>query len=713
MTHSAPRLRHLVPAVLALAVPLAAEDAPVAATGTTLVVVGETQADAINLPGTATVLDREVLEMHRYQNVQQSLRLSPGVNAVDEDGYGMRMNVGLRGVRAPRSTKVLMLEDGIPLAPNPYNDPGLYMGPAYARFPSVEIVKGSGQILYGPHTVAGLINFKSRTPSFEGGGRVDVAVDSFNGYRGLVQADAPLAENVVLATDIYVLDTDGFRRFDHVSQIDVSPRLIWNYNEAHSFEFRLSHTGEQSNLTYQGLSRDDFAANPYDRYDFTSRDHFDGERTALAARHAWDMDEFGSLLSTLYTQLTDRTWDRGEQLFDAGSGSYVGTTRTTAGVERDASARDRRYYHGGLEIRWNNTYDLGGVTTVIDAGTRAHFEGQNNATRDHEVDTGNYLTRQVDVRDTMAGAVWAQAAFGVGAGVTIIPGVRAEGVHVTSQRQVTNYVEVNNPEGASTTIEVMPGLGLTYDATESLQFYGGVHRGFSPPSYSQAVSSSGEDQELDAELSWNFEVGARTTIAGIAMIDAALFYVDYENIIAQGIANGPQINGGEAVHSGAELLVESDLLAGNAGDLRAPVRLALTYVEAEYASDVYSGATLVANDGNSMEFAPEVTLSLSAGIEGFGPRQGFGVMLTATYIGEQYSDGLNTEAVTADGSTGLIDDVLLLDFAGRWKPQGEVYELYVGLQNLTDEEYVAYRRGGQGSVAGAPLKAIAGIAANF
>lgn len=690
-----------------------AEDAPVAATGTTLVVVGETQADAVNLPGTATVLDQELLDMHRYQNVQQSLRLSPGVNAVDEDGYGMRLNVGLRGVRAPRSTKVLMLEDGIPLAPNPYNDAGLYMGPAYARFPSIEVVKGSGQILYGPHTVAGLINFKSRTPSFDGGGRADVSVDSFNGYRGLLQADIPLAENVVLAADIYVLDTDGFRRFDHVTQIDVSPRVVWKVDEAHTLEFRLSHTGEQSNLTYQGLSRDDFDSNPYDRYDFTSQDRFDGERTALAARHAWDMDDYGSVLSTLYMQLTDRTWDRAEHLFDAGSGSYIGTTRTTAGVVRDASARDRRYYHGGLEIRWNNTYDLGGVETVVDVGTRAHFEGQNNAARDHEVGTGEYLTRQVDVRDTMAGAVWAQAAFGVGAGFTIIPGVRGEGVHVTSQREVANYVEVNNPKGGSTTIEVMPGLGLTYDATESLQFYGGVHRGFSPPSYSQAVNSSGVDQELESELSWNFEVGARATVAGVAFIDAALFHVDYENIIAQGIANGPQINGGEAVHSGAELLAETDLLASRESDLRLPVRLALTYVQAEYASDVYSGATLVAEDGNSMEFAPEVTLSLSVGVEGFGPRQGFGLMLTATYIGEQYSDGLNTEAVSADGSTGLIDDVLLLDFAARWKPHGSAYEIYAGLQNLTDEEYVAYRRGGQGSVAGAPLKAIAGIAANF
>ncbi len=121
MTHSAPRIRHVVPALLALAVPLAAEDAPIAATGTTLVVVGATQADAVNLPGTATVLDETILQQHRYQNIQSTLRQAPGVQAVDEDGYGMRLNVGLRGAKAIRSLKTLILEDGIPLAPNPYN----------------------------------------------------------------------------------------------------------------------------------------------------------------------------------------------------------------------------------------------------------------------------------------------------------------------------------------------------------------------------------------------------------------------------------------------------------------------------------------------------------------------------------------------------------------------------------------------------------------
>lgn len=718
------RLHRLAPALVALiAAPAFAEEAvkpapvtppvsePSPAAATTLQVVGETQADAAKLPGTATVLDEQLLETHRYQNVQQSLRLAPGVAAVDEDGYGMRLNVGLRGGRAVRSLKTLILEDGIPLAPNPYNDNGLYMGPAYSRFAAVEIVKGSGQIQYGPHTTAGLVNFKSRTPTFSNHAHADIQLDTFNGYRGLLQGDIVLGDDVALAVDLYALDTDGFRRFDHVTQSEIAPKLVWRVNPLHTLELRFSHTAEQSNLTYQGLARDDFESDPYDRYDFTSQDRFDGERTAVSLRHHWDLEAAGSLLTTGYVQLTDRTWDRAEFAFNGTT--YVGATATTAGVTRDASARDRRYYHGGIETRWNNTYTLGGMKAEVDAGLRGHVEGQNNASRDHEVTTGNYLTRQVDVRDTLAGAVWAQVALGVGGGLTVIPGARIETMRITSQREITNYVDANQPEGDSSTSEVLPGLGLIYDLNDHVQFYGGVHRGFSPPSYSQAVASDGTDNELDSELSWNYEAGSRLTLGAFAYVDLAAFYVDYENIIVQGIANGPQINGGEATHYGAELLTEVDLVAGTAGAVRVPLRLAATWLQAEYDGDVFSGATLVAEDGNDLEYAPNLSFSARLGVDGFGPREAFGVFVTATYIGEQYSDGLNTEAVDASGSVGQLDDVLLFDVTARYKPAGKRYEIYIGVENLLDEEYAAYRRTGQGTVAGAPLKGIAGIAASF
>ncbi len=76
------------------------------------------------------------------------------------------------------------------------------MGPAYSRFAAVEIVKGSGQILYGPHTTSGLVNFKSRTPNPDGGGSVHISADTFSGYRGMIGVDIPLADGWLGSADI-------------------------------------------------------------------------------------------------------------------------------------------------------------------------------------------------------------------------------------------------------------------------------------------------------------------------------------------------------------------------------------------------------------------------------------------------------------------------------------------------------------------------------
>ena len=111
------------------------------------------------IPGSATLLDAEVLTESRVFTINEAMRKVPGIVARDEEGFGLRPNLGVRGLNPTRSSKMLLLEDGIPIAYAPYGDNASYYHPPVNRFERIEVLKGSGQIAFGPHTVGAVVNY--------------------------------------------------------------------------------------------------------------------------------------------------------------------------------------------------------------------------------------------------------------------------------------------------------------------------------------------------------------------------------------------------------------------------------------------------------------------------------------------------------------------------------------------------------------------------
>ena len=61
------------------------------------------------LPGSVDVVDRETLDRANVMTTNEALRKIPGVNVRDEEGLGLRPNIGIRGLNPTRSNKVLLL----------------------------------------------------------------------------------------------------------------------------------------------------------------------------------------------------------------------------------------------------------------------------------------------------------------------------------------------------------------------------------------------------------------------------------------------------------------------------------------------------------------------------------------------------------------------------------------------------------------------------
>jgi Fe(3+) dicitrate transport protein len=667
------------------------------------------------IPGAVDVLGPEVLASSRVFTVSEALRKASGVNVRDEEGLGLRPNIGIRGLNPTRSAKTLLLEDGLPLSFAPYGDNGSYYHPPIERFESVEVLKGSGQIAYGPVTVGGVINYLTPGPPGTPGGSLRLSGGNRDYLNAHAQGGGTWGRTGLLV-DLMHKRGDGARENVHSTLNDLNLKVLFTPSGRQTLTLKGNFYGEDSQVTYSGLREDEYRANP--RQNPFANDAFTGRRLGASLKHTLLSGADVLLTTQVYGSWFGRDWWRqssqsNQRPNDAADPRCGGMANLDSTCGNEGRLRD--YQHWGVEPRLRFPHHLLGAASEAEMGLRAHFETQERRQENGETPTARSGLRVEDNRrENQAFSAFLQNRVLLGR-LTLTPGLRVERIRYERLNRLGRGGA--GVSGQTALTEWIGGFGLAWAAREKLSLFGGVHRGFAPPRTEDVISNAtGGTIELEPERSWNFEVGARSRPRPGLRLDATFFRMDYENqVVPASLAGGlgaALTNGGETLHQGLEMGAQLDTgtLLGSAHNLTlraAFTALPVARFEGTRRSSVPDFSHVGVN-GNRLPYAPERLLTAALG---YSHPAGPSLQMETVHVSAQFGDDLNTVSPSPDGQRGLVPAHTVWNATFNYEVRRLRGSVFLAVKNVFDRTYVVDRS--RGILPGTPRLVQAGLTARF
>lgn len=357
--------------------------------------------EAKNRTGSSYYLSPGELEKFSYSDINRVLKSVPGVNIYEEDGFGLRPNISLRGTSPERSAKISVMEDGVLIAPAPYSAPAAYYFPSVARMQAVEILKGSSQIQYGPFTTGGAINLVSTQIPDSFRGSINTSYGSFN----TSQTHLKIGDSkTYLGYSVEYLnnnsngfknlpngDNTGFDKNDVVAKFKLQNKQDAKFNQ--SLEFKFQYSDETSNETYLGLTTDDFETSPFDRYAASQKDKMTNEHLQFMVTHKIDISNFLQITSNAYHNDFSRNWYKLNDVVFGGDKvkiskileapqnypNYMDMINGTSNSDANAfilKANNRTYLSKGVQTKLDFHWNSSEVFHDLEIGLRYHYDDE-------------------------------------------------------------------------------------------------------------------------------------------------------------------------------------------------------------------------------------------------------------------------------------------------------------------------------------------------
>ena len=633
-------------------------------------------------------------------NARQIYARVPGLNIWENDGAGIQLSIGGRGLDPNRTSNFNVRQNGYDISADALGYPESYYTPPTEGVERIQVVRGAASLQYGTQ-FGGMLNFVMRKPVADK--KIQLVARQSVGSFGFYNTFTSLGGTVGKLS--------YYTYFQYKTGNGWRPNSDFNtYNYYGNVNYQISKRTRiglditiMSYLAHQpgGLSDAMFKQDP--RQSNRERNWFQVNWKMAAIHLNHKFNESSEMNVRVFGLLANR--------YSVGFRPNRVATIDDGAAERDLIKGE--FKNIGAEVRYMKRYYLGNKYSVLLVGARGYYgnnlstQGQGTKGKDADFNytSTNFMTYDYKFLNRNV-ALFAENIFYIGNKISITPGVRYEYIKTSADGYYASVVydlagniilkDITNEYRENARQFLLGGLGVSYKPIAKLNIYGNISQNYRSITYSDmriSNPSSVIDPNMKDETGYTMDIGLRSESTNKFIYDASFFILNYNNRIGEYLMSDAsnrvvreRTNIGRALMIGVECYLEYDvikLVLPKTKKWSGSVFTNSAYIHSEYVS-----SSIIAVQGNQVEFVP--AFNFKGGVRG-GYKK-FKMSFQYTHLTQQFSDATNANDGGVSGVVGIIPSYSIMDLSMSY--EYKIFKLEANINNLTNQYYFTRRATG-------------------
>ncbi len=604
----------------------------------TVVVTATRNDQKVNrVPANISVIDQEDIKNSNGKSVADLLRSEAGVHVRDLSGTGKSAQVDLRGFGETGAYNTLVMVDG-----RRVNEMDL-SGTDWSQIPleqieRIEVLRGTGTVLYGDNATGGVINIITKMPS-EG---FDFSAGTlFGSYsRNKEQISVSGGQGKIGASlHASYESTNGYRENSEFRAKNIGGKIVFDPSEYLRFNLSGSYHTDSFGLPgdlFEAEMKDDRRSSEDDGNGGLSRDRY------ISLASDVSLGDYGSIVA----DIAYRARNSHEEFV----------------MSNFLSSREADTY--SFTPRYTSEHDILGHENIFIAGVDLYWAEQ---------DADSYYLGSISSisaieRDSMG--YYFNNEFSILKNLFLSVGARREAVEYDMKQQ--DFSGLNDLDDSTTERESAYTAGLTFQYADNSSVFVRANRSVRFPLtdelivYDFIAGAIKLNGAIKPQSGKHYEVGVRHSFTPNIQANLTIFHAKVQDEIFFDASNFVNTNHPQTVHQGVEFGARAELwekltLFGN-----------YTYEKAEFDKAPFKD--------NDIPSIPDNKLNMGLRVQDIVE----GLMFSADYhyVGSMYAIS------DQDNAYGKVNHYYTIDtrLSYEWK----MLTAYVGMSNITNQEYSEY-----------------------